>query len=51
MISGPVQPWRVETFKFSTDSQLVGKVTDVVGLFLAPPENTIALCVDKKSQI
>lgn len=51
MISGPVQPWLVETFKFSTDSQLVGKVTDVVGLFLAPPENTIVLCVDTKSQI
>jgi Winged helix-turn helix len=32
-----VQPWRVETFKFSTDPQLVGKVTDMVGLYLAPP--------------
>ena len=46
-----VQPWRVETFKFSTDPQLVGKVTDVVGLYLAPPENAIVLCVDEKSQI
>jgi transposase len=46
-----VRPWRCETFKFSTDPQLVAKVTDVVGLYLAPPENAIVLCVDEKSQI
>ena len=46
-----VQPWRVETFKFSTDPELVAKVTDVVGIYLAPPENAIVLCVDEKSQI
>ena len=46
-----VQPWRRETFKFSTDPQLVAKVTDVVGLYLAPPENAIVLCVDEKSQV
>ena len=46
-----VQPWRSETFKFSTDPELVAKVTDVVGLYLAPPENAIVLCVDEKSQI
>ena len=46
-----VQPWRVETFKFSTDPELVAKVTDVVGLYLDPPQNAIVLCVDEKSQI
>ena len=46
-----VQPWRSETFKFSTDPELVAKVTDIVGLYLAPPENGIVLCVDEKSQI
>ena len=46
-----VQPWRLGTFKFSTDPQLVAKVTDVVGLYLEPPENAIVLCVDEKSQI
>ena len=46
-----VQPWRSGTFKFSTDPQLVAKVTDVVGLYLAPPENAIVLCIDEKSQI
>lgn len=46
-----VQPWRSETFKFSTDPELVAKVTDIVGLYLDPPENAIVLCVDEKSQI
>jgi transposase len=46
-----VQPWRMETFKFSTDPELVAKVTDIVGLYLAPPENAVVLCVDEKSQI
>ena len=46
-----VTPWRAETFKFSTDPELVAKVTDVIGLYLAPPENAIVLCVDEKSQI
>ncbi len=42
-----VRPWRVETFKFSNDPQLVAKVTDVVGLYLAPPQNAIVLCIDE----
>jgi transposase len=46
-----VKPWKAETFKFSTDPELVAKVTDVVGLYLAPPENAIVLCVEEKSQI
>jgi len=46
-----VQPWRSETFRFSTDPQLVAKVTDVVGLYLAPPQNAIVLSIDEKSQI
>jgi transposase len=46
-----LQPWRRETFKFSTDPQLEAKVRDVVGLYLNPPENAIVLCIDEKSQI
>ena len=46
-----IRPWRAETFKFSTDPELEAKVTDVVGLYLAPPDNAIVLCVDEKSQI
>ncbi len=29
-----VRPWKADTFKFSTDPELVAKVTDVVGLYL-----------------
>jgi hypothetical protein len=32
-----IQPWRAETFKFSTDPGLVAKVTDVVGLYVPRP--------------
>jgi len=46
-----LQPWRTETFKFSTDPELVAKVTDIVGLYLHPPEGAVVLCVDEKSQI
>ena len=46
-----LQPWRVETFKFSTDPELEAKVRDVVGLYLNPPDKAIVLCVDEKSQI
>ena len=46
-----LQPWRRETFKFSTDPQLEAKVRDVVGLYLNPPEKAVVLSVDEKSQI
>jgi len=46
-----VQPWRAESFRFSTDPELEAKVVDVVGLYLDPPENAVVLCVDEKSQI
>src|ERR1700757_801916 len=46
-----LQPWRVETFKFSTDPQLEAKIRDVVGLYLAPPDNAVVVSVDEKSQI
>ena len=46
-----VKPGKAETFKFSTDPELEAKVTDIIGLYLHPPENAIVLCVDEKSQI
>ena len=46
-----LQPWRVQTFKFSTDPELDAKIRDVVGLYLAPPENAVVLCIDEKSQV
>ncbi len=46
-----LQPHRVETFKLSTDPDFVAKVRDVVGLYMAPPDRAVVLCVDEKSQI
>ena len=44
-------PHRMGTFKLSTDPDFVAKVRDVVGLYMAPPERALVLCVDEKSQI
>jgi hypothetical protein len=46
-----LKPHRRETFKLSADPFFVEKVRDVVGLYLAPPERAIVLCVDEKSQV
>jgi transposase len=46
-----LQPHRSETFKLSTDPLFVEKVRDIVGLYMAPPERAVVLCLDEKSQI
>jgi transposase len=46
-----LQPHRSETFKLSNDPLFVEKVRDIVGLYLAPPDRALVLCVDEKSQI
>jgi transposase len=46
-----LKPHRSETFQLSTDPLFVEKVRDVVGLYMAPPDNAVVLCVDEKSQI
>ncbi len=46
-----LQPHRVKTFKVSRDPAFVDKLTDVVGLYLNPPDKALLLCVDEKSQI
>ena len=46
-----LQPHRQDTFKLSTDPLFIEKLRDVVGLYLAPPERAVVLCVDEKSQI
>ncbi len=45
-----LRPWRAETFKLSNDARFEEKLTDVVGLYLNPPESAVVLCVDEKSQ-
>ena len=46
-----LQPHRSESFKLSQDPFFVEKVRDIVGLYLAPPERAMVLCIDEKSQI
>ncbi len=46
-----LQPHRVKTFKLSRDKRFVEKLTDVVGVYLNPPDKAVVLCVDEKSQI
>jgi len=46
-----LKPHLVSTFKLSNDPQFVEKLTDIVGLYLNPPEHAIVLSCDEKSQI
>src|ERR1700737_849071 len=46
-----LKPHRVKSFKLSRDAKFLEKLTDVVGLYLNPPQHAIVLCVDEKSQI
>jgi transcriptional regulator with XRE-family HTH domain len=46
-----LKPHRVKSFKLSRDAQFLEKLTDVVGLYLNPPDQALVLCVDEKTQI
>jgi transposase len=46
-----LKPHLVKTFKLSRDKHFVEKLQDVVGLYLNPPDKSLVLCVDEKSQI
>ncbi|MDT2008969.1 IS630 family transposase [Rhodococcus opacus] len=46
-----LKPHLVDTWKLSTDPQFIEKVRDIVGLYLAPPDKALVLCVDEKSQM
>jgi len=46
-----LQPHRSETFKLSRDPLFVEKVRDIVGLYMAPPDRALVLCVDEKPSI
>ena len=45
-----LQPHRQKTFKLSRDPQFVEKLTDIVGLYMNPPDKAVVLCADEKSQ-
>ena len=46
-----LKPHRVKNFKLSRDARFMEKLTDVVGLYLNPPDQALVLCVDEKTQI
>jgi transposase len=46
-----LKPHRTRTFKLSRDNRFLEKLTDVVGLYLNPPDKSLVLCIDEKSQI
>ena len=46
-----LKPHLTKTFKLSRDKRFVEKLHDVVGLYLNPPDKSLVLSVDEKSQI
>jgi transposase len=46
-----LKPHLVRTFKLSRDKRFIEKLVDVVGLYLNPPDKSLILSVDEKSQI
>jgi transposase len=45
-----LRPWKVETFKISTDPDFEAKLVDVVGLYMDPPERAVVFSFDEKTQ-
>ena len=46
-----LKPHVTKGFKVSNDPMFEEKVTEIVGLYLDPPDRAVVLCVDEKSQI
>jgi len=46
-----LKPHQHRTFKLSRDPKFLEKLTDVVGLYLNPPQKAVVICIDEKSQI
>lgn len=46
-----VRPHGFKTFRLSSDPLFVGKVRDIVGPYLNPPDYALVLCVDEKTQV
>lgn len=46
-----LKPHLVKTFKLSNDPRFIAKLTDIVGLYMNPPDKALVLSVDEKSQI
>ena len=46
-----LKPHLVRGFKVSRDPNFADKLEDIVGLYMSPPEHTLVLCCDEKSQV
>jgi len=46
-----LKPHRVETFKLSNDPKFVEKLTDIIGLYVSPPEHAVVLSCDENSRV
>src|SRR6266446_1721944 len=46
-----LKPHLSRTFKLSRDAKFLEKLTDVVGVYMNPPDKALVLCLDEKSQI
>lgn len=46
-----LKPHLTKSFKLSRDPKFLEQLTDVVGVYLTPPQNAVVLCVDEKSPI
>jgi transposase len=44
-------PWRLDTFKLSTDPNFTAKLVDVVGVYLEPPARAVVFAFDEKTQV
>jgi transposase len=46
-----LKPWKLDTFKVSTDPHFEEKLVDVVGLYMNPPERAVVFSFDEKTQV
>ena len=46
-----LKPWKVATFKVSSDPRFEEKLVDVVGLYLHPPAKAVVFSFDEKTQV
>ncbi len=46
-----IRPHRERSFKLSKDPEFNERVTDVVGLYMNPPDRAVVICVDEKAGI
>lgn len=51
LLDHDLHPHRLRTFNFSPDPNFAEKLVEVVGLYMAPPQHAIVLCMDEKTGI